>query len=309
MRFPASYDTTTKIVSAAVCALLITLIVVIHNIYIALFGIALVALAYAWSPRAYTIDAGTLTIHRLIGNQRLALSAITAVRPGTSADFTRCFRLWGSGGMFGYYGLFSTSRLGQSTWYVTNRRNTVILETSGKPIVLSPDDRDRFLQALGPRTAAEPALAAPGFSSSAPRVGAILGVALGLAIIAFLIYTFSYSPGPPNVTFTPDTLTIHDRFYSVTLHKSDIDLPNVRVIDLNAEPGWRPTARTNGFANGHYRSGWFRVANGQKVRLYSAGANRLVLIPPKGDAAAVLLEAADPDAFTARLRSEFQSHN
>ena len=46
--------------------------------------------------------------------------------------------------------------------------------------------------------------------------------------------------------------------------------------------------RTNGFANAHYASGWFRVASGKTVRMYRAGGTRLVLLPPKGDGAAVL---------------------
>ena len=63
--------------------------------------------------------------------------------------------------------------------------------------------------------------------------------------------------------------------------------------------------RTNGFANAHYRSGWFRVANGQKVRMYRADGTRLLLLPPKGDGAAVLLEAKDPEQFLDELRRQW----
>ncbi|HEX8871462.1 MAG TPA: hypothetical protein VF758_01775, partial [Candidatus Acidoferrum sp.] len=61
------------------------------------------------------------------------------------------------------------------------------------------------------------------------------------------------------------------------------------------------------FANTHYQSGWFRVANGAKVQLYRAGADRLVLLPPKDrDKPPILLQTADPEAFIARLKQEWQ---
>ena len=66
-------------------------------------------------------------------------------RPTISAG---CIRLWGSGGLFGYYGLFSTAKLGKSTWYVTNRSNAVVLITAAKTILFSPDDPKEFLAAI-----------------------------------------------------------------------------------------------------------------------------------------------------------------
>ena len=117
-----------------------------------------------------------------------------------------------------------------------------------------------------------------------------------------MAFGFLYSPGPPSYTLTADALTIHDRFYPVTLKAADVDVARVRLVDIAVDREWRPTMRTNGFANAHYRSGWFRVAGGQKVRLYRVDGTRLVLLPPKGDGAAVLLEAKDPAKLLDELR-------
>ncbi len=89
----------------------------------------------------------------------------------------------------------------------------------------------------------------------------------------------------------------------MTLQASAIDIANIRVVDLAADPDWRPTSRTNGFANSHYESGWFRVASGQKVRLYRAGGRRAVLLPPKTEGAPVLYQAEDPDEFADAVRA------
>jgi hypothetical protein len=115
-------------------------------------------------------------------------------------------------------------------------------------------------------------------------------------------FAFTYSPGPPACTLTADSLTIHDKFYSVTVPAGSVDVDRIRLIDLAVDTEWRATARTNGFANAHYRSGWFRTAGGKPVRLYQADSRRLVLLPPRGDGAAVLLESADPEKFMRDLR-------
>jgi Bacterial PH domain len=85
---------------------------------------------------------------RLIGNVSIPLDGIRAIRKTTADDLRGCIRLWGSGGLFGYYGLFRTSALGKSTWYVTNRRNIVVVITASKTALFSPDDVDAFLAAI-----------------------------------------------------------------------------------------------------------------------------------------------------------------
>jgi hypothetical protein len=132
-----------------------------------------------------------------------------------------------------------------------------------------------------------------------------VGLIVAFAGIAAVIFALSYSPGPPQYTLTPAQLTIHDRFYPVTLNASGVDVSGIRVVDVGANRDWRPTLRTNGFANAHYRSGWFRVASGKTVRLYRADSKRLVLIPPKGNGAAVLLEASQPERFVEAVRREW----
>jgi hypothetical protein len=79
-----------------------------------------------------------------------------------------------------------------------------------------------------------------------------------------------------------------------------VDVEHIRLVDCGVDTDWRPTARTDGFANAHYRSGWFRVAGGKTVRMDRADGTRLVLLPPKGDGAAVLLETRQARGVHAR---------
>jgi Bacterial PH domain len=82
----------------------------------------------------------------------------------------------------------------------------------------------------------------------------------------------------------------------------------VRVVDLRLEPGWKPVLRTNGFGNPHYQAGNFRTASGRAVKIFSTGTDRLVLLPPSSaNGTPVLLDAADPDQFVARVRKEWSN--
>ena len=267
-----------------------------------LFALILVG-AYAWSPRGYAVSDGSIEVNRLIGTARVPLDGVREVRAATADDFRGCLRLFGNGGLFGYYGRFRTSRLGRSTWYVTNRSKAVVVVTGEKTALFSPDDVERFIAAIGAPTPTPTPV--PATQDAGSRIGTLIGAAVGIVVVAILAFAFLYSPGPPSYALTPESLTIHDRFYSVTLNRTSVDVEHIRVIDFDVDTEWRPTERTNGFANPHYRSGWFRVASGKTVRMYRAGGTRLVLLPPKGDGAAVLLETREPEKFVAEVRDKW----
>ena len=311
--FSTSYDSTTRITSAVVFVVLLGILALTQSVVLGcLFALVLVG-AYAWSPRGYTISERSIIVQRLIGNVRIPLGGIREVRAATAADFRGCMRLFGNGGLFGYYGLFRTSKLGKCTWYVTNRSNAVVVVTSAKTAVFSPDDMDGFLTAIRasvPVPANPPGARPLDSLQSYGRgglIGTLVGAGIAVVVLAIVAFAMSYSPGPPSYTLTADSLTVHDRFYPVTLNATSVDVEHIRLVDLGIDTEWRPTVRTNGFANAHYRSGWFRVASGKTVRMYLVDSRRLVLLPPKGDGAAVLLEVREPEEFMREVRQRWLS--
>ena len=132
--------------------------------------------------------------------------------------------------------------------------------------------------------------------------GHLVAITVAVLVAGVVALAMLYSPGLPKYTITPGSLTIQDRFYPVTLSADFVDEHGIRIVDLDVDREWRPTLRTNGFANGHYASGWFKVANGNTVRMYRAGGKRLVLLPPKGDGVPVLLQVENPETFIDNLR-------
>jgi hypothetical protein len=309
--FSASYDSTTKFISLAVIVLLLVVAVAIPGVAVVCLSALLLVGAYAWSPRSYTISDRSIIVRRLIGNVRIPLDGIRELRIATPDDFRGCIRMFGNGGLFGYYGQFRTSKLGRCTWYVTNQRNAVVVITGAKTALFSPDDMDGFLAAIRasapvpPPPSGEPLLNSLQSYDAGIPTSMLIGGAIAIVVMAIVAFAVLYSPGPPSYALTPESLTIHDRFYPVTLQAASVDVEHIRLVDFGVDTEWRPTARTNGFANAHYRSGWFRVANGKTVRMYWTDSRRLVLLPPKGEGAAVLLETSDPEKFMRQVRQEW----
>jgi hypothetical protein len=311
-RFPASYDRTTKIISAVISVMLLGIALVLQSALggaIALLPVLLclltVLLSYGLSPRGYVVSNRSIIINRLLGNIHVSLEGAREARKATGDDLGGCFRLWGSGGMFGYYGLFQTSRLGTCSWYVTARERTVVVVTGSKTVLFSPDDVEGFLAAIRAEVPVPEQAVTGSQAVPSSRAALWVGLGVGAGALAIVAAALLYSPGPPRYTLGGDSLSIHDRFYPVTVRASDVDVERIRIVDVRHDPEWRTTLRTNGFSNAHYHSGWFRVASGTKVRMYRADSTRLVLIPPKGEGASVLLEAADPDALAAELRRKW----
>ncbi len=310
--FCASFDSLTKFISAGVCFFLIGATVGTRSVLAACLCVLVLGLGYAYSARGYAIKEGALVIRRLIGNIEIPLGDIREVRAAEAEDLKGCIRLFGSGGFFGYYGLYRTSKLGKSSWYVTQRDHGVVIVTGDRTLVLSPDDVNGFVTAMRIAIStpeAGPAGSAAGSVPAGRRTGRFAKVlAIAIAILALLLSAGAllYSPGPPEYTLNPEGLSVHDRFYPVTLKAGEIDLASIKAVNIKTDPDWRVTTRTNGFANFHYASGWYKVANGQKVRMYRADSRILVLLPPKGEGAPVLLEVNEPDSFIRELRQSWQ---
>jgi hypothetical protein len=304
--FGARYDGLSKIVSGCLVAFLIAVPMMAMRfgavaVFAALASAAVIGFSFAFSPRGYEISSGEFRVKRPIGDVVFPVDTLQFVRDGTAADFWGSVRLWGSTGLFGYYGCFWSKALGWSKWYVTDRNKAVVVSTGDKVILVSPEDRDGFVTAIRRADSATPGKDAPTTVAARPSPG--VGVAIAGITLTFVAGAMLYSPGRPEVDLTRESLIIHSWFYGMTLPASSVEVAKVRVVDLQAEPGWKPVLRTGGFANPFYRAGNFRTANGRTVKLFTTGTQKLVLLPPSlKDGTPVLLDTAEPDQFAAKVR-------
>lgn len=156
MRYSASFDTLTKIITIVCCLIIAVVIVAMSQSLISaqyfsgafysklllmLFLIAIPLGCYLFSTKEYRIYDNKLIIVRPIKSLVIELKDIKDVRLGDANDFSRMIRTMGVGGFFGYYGRYFTKRLGTIYLYTTQRRNRILLITNkGLKIVISPDD-------------------------------------------------------------------------------------------------------------------------------------------------------------------------
>jgi hypothetical protein len=157
MKQKLEFDLTTKIISALVIAIPFVMIIAQYSVIkenneiLSLTSIFLfITYFVAWMlhPTSYEITNENLVIHRPIRAIKISLASIKNIErtePGYS------MRLFGSGGLFGYYGLFSSNKLGRHHRYTGDNKNLVLISTEKKKYLLSIHD-DLFFQELSKKT-------------------------------------------------------------------------------------------------------------------------------------------------------------
>jgi hypothetical protein len=146
----ARLDKLARILTISVTVLLVGLSVffVIKVPYGWLFAIlmlSIILISYLLSPARYVIEGGKLVITKVIGKKVIIpLEQVTGYT--TVPDFTklRVARTFGNGGLFGYYGTFSTAEYGALNCQLTSLKQVFIIKTAHGQFAISPADRARF---------------------------------------------------------------------------------------------------------------------------------------------------------------------
>lgn len=151
MKFkPAKLDKLATIVTVCVTVLLVglSLFFIIEVPYGWLFAILMMSIilfSYLLSPAQYFFEGSTLVIQKVIG--RKSIISLEDVEGYTVIpDFTklRVARTFGNGGLFGYYGTFSTAEYGAINCQLRNLKQVFIIKTTRGTFAISPADATRF---------------------------------------------------------------------------------------------------------------------------------------------------------------------
>lgn len=157
MDYKTSLDVPAKVLTWAVCALFgmlalyqlytysrspqETVDAVAAAVQIAFFA-GVVLFTWLFSPQGYSVRDGVLVIHRPWKPVTVPLSEIRSVQLLSPDDVSPFggLRVLGVGGLFGYYGTFFLPRLGGFVrFYLRNRENPILVDTTGGRLLLSPD--------------------------------------------------------------------------------------------------------------------------------------------------------------------------
>lgn len=102
--------------------------------------------------------------------------------------------------------------------------------------------------------------------------------------------------------FHSEGIEVATTFYRRRFALPDLDVAAARVVDLAERPDYRPMLRTNGLAIPGFRSGWYRLRNGDRALVATAGGQRLLWIPTRAGHD-LLLQPGDPRALLEQLRA------
>lgn len=155
MIFQASTDALVRIITIGTSILLLSAIVILYATsgfdlwYALLLLMAIFFVAYLYRPLHYNVEQATLSIKRPLNSLDIALSDIKKASLITQDDLGMAIRLFASGGMWGYYGFFYSFKMGKMWWYVTQRQNYVLIQTTDDTqYLLSPDQPEQLINAL-----------------------------------------------------------------------------------------------------------------------------------------------------------------
>jgi hypothetical protein len=133
----------------------------------------------------------------------------------------------------------------------------------------------------------------------------VLLLALPLVVIVGTLAIVGVSlRGSRNASFEvhSDGLRLRGDLYGREVPASQLRGGAARVVNLDQERSLRPRAKTMGTAVPGYRSGWFRLANGEKALLYLTDTRHAVYVPTRAGYS-LLLSVDRPTEFVERLRS------
>ena len=108
---------------------------------------------FLFRPISYKLTDDKLIIHRPLSDIKIIRAEIQNVEQLDKEKLSWAFRVFGVGGLFGYWGKFSNTKLGSMTWYATRRNNAVLVTTIyNKKIILTPNEPEKFIIEFNGRT-------------------------------------------------------------------------------------------------------------------------------------------------------------
>ncbi len=104
-------------------------------------------ITFAFRPISYILTHEQLIIHRPIADVKIDRKQVKSVELLDEGKLRWSVRVFGVGGLFGYYGKFAKRKLGSMTWYATRRNKAVLVLTmDNKKIILTPDEPEKFVR-------------------------------------------------------------------------------------------------------------------------------------------------------------------
>ncbi|MEO0227660.1 MAG: DUF1648 domain-containing protein [candidate division WOR-3 bacterium] len=150
---PARLDTLSMIISIITSVLLIGLsfFFILNRIpygsVFALLMISIVLISYLLSPKNYYIQGGYFVIEKFIGKKiSIPMNEIEGIFEIEDFYKLKPIRSMGNGGLFGYYGVYTTKDYGNINCQLTRLKKILIIKSKKGYYAVSPEKPERLLE-------------------------------------------------------------------------------------------------------------------------------------------------------------------
>lgn len=158
MTFQASLDKLAKGISVAITvlfAIIICLPFFLPNnneegiavaVYTSVILVVIYLVTLGYRPIHYAVTTDELIVHRWFKDVIIEKANIQSIEAIDRKKIKGSLRVFGVGGLFGYFGKFTNDTIGSMTWYATRRDNIIlVITTDNEKTILTPDEPDLFL--------------------------------------------------------------------------------------------------------------------------------------------------------------------
>ncbi|MGB9720496.1 MAG: PH domain-containing protein [bacterium] len=149
----AKLDTLAMIISFITSAFIISLSLffLMKNIpfawFFCLLMISIIVISYLLSPKTYYIEGGAFVVEKVIGRKiSIPLNEIDGIIEVEDFNRLKPVRSMGNGGLFGYYGLFTTAEYGNVNCQLTRLKNILIIKSRKGYFAISPEKPERLME-------------------------------------------------------------------------------------------------------------------------------------------------------------------
>ena len=160
-RFAVTVDRRNRLSTLLLCGFMLAAMVIcwfssaddifryIMAVILLLVGGVLPILIYVNLPRQIEVTPTAILLHCPTRVKSIPRSETTEIRRIQDHDLQIFFRKWGSSGMFGNWGHFSSKLYPDMFFYTKrNKKDWILVRNNGQVWVLSPDDGEAFLDAF-----------------------------------------------------------------------------------------------------------------------------------------------------------------
>lgn len=119
-----------------------------------LMMISILVISYLLSPKRYYIQGGNFVIEKVIGRKIIVpLNEIEGIFEVEDFNKLKPVRSMGNGGLFGYYGIFTTKDHGNINCQLTRLKNIIIIKSKSGYFAVSPEKPGLLIDWLKSNTA------------------------------------------------------------------------------------------------------------------------------------------------------------